>query len=109
MATLKFKPDPTFTARVMIPVHGGDPAPVVFTFKHRTKDAMSRLLDKVQAEVPAGTRSDVQVVQDIASGWDFEEPFTAKNIELLLQNYAGAGRAIFNSYVQEIGQARSGN
>jgi hypothetical protein len=40
MAKLKLVANPTFRAKVGIPVAGGPEVPVEFVFKHRTKTAL---------------------------------------------------------------------
>lgn len=99
--TLALKP--TFTAKVDIPIPGQVAAPVEFTFKARTKDEFKELVDGI-----AG-RDDVEIIMDIASGWELEDAFDAKNVALLLQNYMGAASAIIGKYFSELTQARLGN
>lgn len=94
---------PTFAALVAIPVAGGDAEKVEFTFKARTKDEFSEFIAAVK------DMEDVELVQQVASGWGLEDAFEAKNIELLCQNYLGAARAIVEKYIAELTQARLGN
>lgn len=99
--TFKLKADPTFEAAVPIPIPGSDPKKVKFTFKHRTKDELKEFVTE--------ERSDIDVVMNIAVGWELEPPFTRENVELLLQNYHGAATAISLTYMRELGGARLGN
>lgn len=103
MARLKLNPEPTFKAKVGIPVPGGRPADVQFTFKHRTRDEVIDWLD--------GSReaSDVQSVMDCAIAWDLDDEFTAENVERLCNNYTGAGMAIVGTYLDELRGARAKN
>lgn len=103
MAKIKLNPDPTFTAPVSIPVHGKSPVAVKFTFKHRTKDAAQAWLDTVK------DKGDAEVVMECATGWELDDAFTQENIELLLQNYVGAGGAIVSTYLDELLAARAKN
>lgn len=95
--------DPTFQAKVQIPVAGKKPAEVEFTFKGRTRDQFQVFVDGLSG------REDVEVILDIASGWDLEDPFGKDSIEKLCQIHIGAPRAIIEKYLTEITQARSGN
>lgn len=95
--------NPTFTRAVEIPVAGGKPATVEFTFKHRTRDAFRELLDGM-----AG-RDDISLLQDVACGWELSDPFDADSLNTLIQNYAGAGRAVVEAYIDELRGARRGN
>lgn len=105
MAKLVLKPAPTFTKAVPVPVHGGDAVPVVFTFKHRTRDDFLAWLNEPSKE----GRSDVEAIMDVASGWELAEPFDAENVGVLVQNYMGAGRVVIETYINELTGARRGN
>lgn len=96
---------PTFTARVAIPVPGQAPELVEFTFKGRTRDQFAEFIESIKE----GESKDVEVIMDIASGWELEDAFDAKNVELLTQNYLGAARAIIDKYLAELTTARLGN
>lgn len=100
---LKLIANPTFKAKVGIPVAGGDPAEVMFEFKHRTRDELAaflRALDEM---------TDVQMALAVATGWDLTDAFNEKNVALLMQNYIGSTRAVLDVYVTELAQARLGN
>jgi tail assembly chaperone len=93
--TLKLTADPTFEAKVVIPLPGGSRSdPVGFTFKHMT---MSQLKAFV-AEVGEG-KPDVEVVGAIVAGWDLADAFNSENVKTLLNNYAKAGEAIFSGWL----------
>lgn len=96
---------PTFRSKVFIPVPGQSPEPVEFTFKGRTRDQFADFIESIKD----GEVKDVEVIMDIASGWELEDAFDAKNIELLTQNYLGAARAIIDKYLAELTTARLGN
>lgn len=105
MAKPKFSltPAPTFKARVLVPVPGKTAELVEFTFKGRTRDQFKEFIDGLK------DREDVDVVLDIASGWELDDAFDKENIELLTQSYLGAARAIIEKYLSELTQARLGN
>lgn len=105
---LKLKADPTFQATVNIPIAGGKPAPVVFTFKHRTRDEHDAFA-KDWASEEGVKRPYVDYVLAVAEGWDLDDPFTRENVDLLLQNYHRAGAAIVGAYTTELLLATSGN
>lgn len=94
---------PSFKAKVAIPVPGQAAELVEFTFKGRTRDEFKDFIDTLK------DREDVDVVMDIASGWELDDPFDAENVEILTQNYLGAARAIIEKYLSELTQARLGN
>jgi hypothetical protein len=103
MAKIKLDPAPTFTAPVKIPVHGSDPAVIAFTFKHRTRTELGEWV-KSTAEM-----TDSEVIATCASGWEFDDEFTPKNIHRLVENYGGSGLAVFNAYIDELRGARAKN
>ena len=103
MSKIKLEAEPTFKAKVNIPIPGGDPAPVEFTFKHRTRDAVLAWMDEIKGE------KDSDAILTMASGWELDDEFNAKNIDLLCQNYLGAGKAIFETYLSELRGQRAKN
>lgn len=104
MAKLKLQPDPTFKAKVEIAVPGAAPASVVFTFKHRTKDEVERLVKEV-----ATMESDHQVVMAVAVDWELSDTFNDENVKTLIANYISAPAQIFETYLQELSGNRRKN
>jgi len=105
MAKVKIKliPDPTFSATVSIPIPGDKTGDVTFTFKGRTRDEYREFVDGITG------RTDLEVVMDIVSGWNLDEPFSSDNVAMLLNAYVAAGRAIIDKYFAELTNARLGN
>lgn len=101
---LALKASPTFPRNVAIPVPGAGTSDVEFIFKHRTRDGLRDFLK----ELP-GRENDVEVILDIASGWDLEDPFDAESIATLTQNYPGSAAEIVETYINELSGARLGN
>jgi hypothetical protein len=97
-------PQPTFKHKVKMPIPGAGFVDVEFIFKHRTKTEFQEFMEKAKDQT-----DDVALVMDVASGWELEESFDKDNIEKLVDNYTGAARAIFSTYVDEIIKARVGN
>lgn len=102
MAKIKLCADPTFNAMVPIPIPGAKPTPVQFTFKHRTKKEVAEWGVKLE-------KSDVELVKDMASGWELDDAFNDENISQLCDSYAGAAYAIFETYLEELRGARTKN
>lgn len=95
--------NPTFTAKVGIPVAGGEPVPVQFTFRHRTKKQIEEWM-RTRAD-----KSDADSFMDMVEGWDLDDPFNRESVETLLENYAGAALATYRAYIDELLQAKLGN
>lgn len=103
MAKLSIKAAPTFKATVSIPVAGGAPVDVEFTFKHRTKDEMKSFLESRDG------LTDVDTLLQMVDNWDFAEAFTRESAEEMLQNYLGAAVNIYVRYVEELTKAKTKN
>lgn len=105
MSKVKFvlDPAPTFKAVVDIPLHGGETAPVIFEFKHRTRDELEEFSKGV------GERSVEDTVLDAAVGWELDDPFNKESVAKLCANYMGAPNAIATTYYRELYQRRLGN
>jgi hypothetical protein len=106
MAKIQLVAAPTFKAVVDIPVPGGKPAGVQFTFKARTKAAFKEFLDSLTDD---GNQEDPDVIMSIASGWELDDPFDRDNVDKLVQNYIGSSRAIIEKYITELTAARAKN
>ena len=103
MARLKLIAEPTFPARVEVPLAGGAVAEVVMTFKHRTRTQLDEYI------ASRAGKTDVESFMEIVSGWDLEDEFTAANVELLLENHIGAALAVYKTYLKELVGAREKN
>ena len=103
MAKLSLKASPTFPATVSIPVAGGEPVSVKFTFKHRTKSALDEFI-KSRAEV-----ADIDSFMSMVEGWDLEDAFTKENAESILENYIGTALAVYRAYIDELVKAKVKN
>ena len=103
MAKLSLVAKPTFSSKVSIPIAGEKAVTVTFTFKARTRDAFKAFVESLS------DREDVDVILDVASGWDLEDAFDRENIELLTQNYLGSARAIIEEYLSSLTAARAKN
>lgn len=106
MAKLALVLSPTFTLPVPIPVPGKKPVNVEFKFKARTKTAFKEFMETITDGNP---HDDVDVVMDVACGWEQDEPFERDNVAKLLDSYLGASRAIIEAYISEMTAARQKN
>lgn len=95
---------PTFKAPVQIPVPGARPVSVEFTFKYRDRDAFKEFLDGLHAST-----EDVDLLLDIASGWELDEPFEKASLEKMVKTYIGSAAAVLNAYIAESTGARAKN
>jgi hypothetical protein len=103
MAKLALKANPTFQAKVGIPVAGGASVDVLFTFKHRTKTQLAEFVNT------RADKTDEATVLDMVTAWDLEDAFGPDSVKELLENYIGAALATYHTYVEELTKAKSGN
>ncbi|HBC6230991.1 TPA: hypothetical protein KEW28_002784 [Proteus mirabilis] len=86
-------PNPTFKANVKIPVAGKEkPEVVTFTFKHRSVSELDGMREKPISEF----------FERIIADWAIEEPYNKENLNILLDNYPSASRAISSTYYNEL-------
>lgn len=114
MAKLALNPSPTFSAKVLIPVAGAEPAPVVMTFRHRTRKALAELTARVKASEALDEGHPDKIpesafILDCVTAWDLDDPLTAENVDRLLDGHHGAGAAISVTYYLTLSQGRQGN
>lgn len=104
MANFSLTAEPTFTAKVAIPVPGKKATNVEFTFKWRNSDDLKELVEGL-----GNYKSDTDAVLDMASGWELKDVFDYENVEKMVKNYTGSAAAIINKYLSENSGARTGN
>ncbi|MCE3605820.1 phage tail assembly chaperone [Massilia sp. P8910] len=100
---------PTFKAPVQIHIPGAGEAEINFTFKSRTKDELKEFTESLSGIDGEDGPKDADVLLDIASGWDLDEPFDAASLEKLVQRYMGAAQAVISAYFNELTGARTKN
>jgi hypothetical protein len=101
----KIKANPTFKAKVAIPLPGEGFHNLVFEFKHKRRGEFAELIKNGVLD----TKSDLDAVLDICVGWELAEPFNRENVEELLEEYHGAAQAIVLTWGRELSGARLGN
>lgn len=103
MATLKLTANPTFKAKVTIPVTGEKPVEVEMTFKHRTKTALDEFIQSRNG------KEDVESFMEMVTAWELEDEFNADSVKLLLENYIGSAVATYRKYIDELMAAKIKN
>lgn len=105
-------PAPTFSVLANIPVAGGGPAlPLAFTGRHRRVSELRALQKRMLDE----SMSDTDVLLEIMADWQVQRadgsavPFNADTVAELLDNYPGAGPALYQAYSDALREARAGN
>lgn len=119
----KIKQNPTFKAKVVIPIVGGDGVETEFEFKYLTRKELAAMYDKWSDEAKKLTFEDVtlaeltdqemklQVMQikDIVCGWDIEDEFNDENIEGLVNISINIVKAITDVYQKAYVESKLGN
>ncbi len=104
---LKLQPNPTFWAKVGIPVPGqAEPATIECEFAHMDRDEFRQFA----SPEAAATRSDAESLARILRGWKgVDTTFSPEAVATLCRQYHGAAFAISSAFVQELTKARLGN
>ena len=108
MAKLKLIPDPTFEAKVAVPVPGAGTVDVKFTFKHRTRDELQRFLAETASDAES-KMDDVQLVMACACGWELADTFDEKNVGEFVRQYIAGPASVYETYTAEMIGARLKN
>lgn len=103
MAKITLVPNPTFDAKVPVPVPGSGEVDTVFTFKYRTREEMQKFLAEHK------DMDDTQLVMGCASGWELADPFDEKNVKEFASKYIAGPAAVFETYCAEMTGARLKN
>lgn len=120
----KLLANPTFPAKVGIPVAGGPSVNVVFTFKHRTKTQYADWLETLNARKGKGVEGDLDTFLEMVEGWietdaeakkfaqdaeGMSETFSRENAGVLLEQRMSVAQSAFDTYLAELTKAREKN
>lgn len=101
---LKLQPNPTFEAKVLVPVPGGKDVEVTFTFNHKGREAIKEFAERAKAA------EDIDSVSEIVSGWDgIDAAFSRENLAALLDAYPALSARIIQAWFDEIASAKTKN
>lgn len=95
MAKFTLQPNPTFKAKVEIPVPGALVSEVEFTFRFRDRDKLTDLMKRITEQDRVAT------VMEMATGWELSDEFNADNIRLMDTTYIGALERVVEKYWTE--------
>lgn len=126
MAKIRIAQNPTFKALVSIPIVGGEPEKIEFTFKYRDRLGLAALFDEWNLKrdetrtalgdsptlseiVAADTEQQSQQIKDLVVSWGFDDKFDDKSIQALVTSCQGSAEAVVNAYQNAFNQARLGN
>jgi hypothetical protein len=100
---LKKQPAPTFKATAQIPVAGGDSVPLEIEYRYMKR----RELIDFYARLPE-LNDDEALLGEVVVGWNgYEDSYSAAALKDLLDAYPRAGKAIYDTFNQEVtGAAR---
>jgi hypothetical protein len=130
---------PPITAEVEIPTPQGKALKVKFDFVYRDREAMAefstsllaksqRALEKARASIAEANaesdegvgefdrklvqdamRRDVEMILDVATGWNVDLPFDETTLGVFVKRYAGAPSAIYEEYKHRMTEGKRGN
>ncbi|CAG9184285.1 phage tail assembly chaperone [Cupriavidus respiraculi] len=103
----KIQPNPTFNLTVKVPTPGEAPQSLKLLCHYKDEEQAREFLARAIEAEGQGERADLT---EIVAGWeDVDEEFSPEALKRLLRNYGGAGRAIFQAYLDELQGQRRGN
>lgn len=94
---------PNFKLPVSFLMPNGDEAKIVFTVKHRKASEIQALYNDDKGI------SDVQMITELAVGWDLDEEFNDENVKELLDLFPAAALSLTGSYLQALAGHRVKN
>ena len=102
---LKLMPEPKFTANVSLTVPGNaDPAVVQITFKYMTRTQVFDFFESMKG------KKDAEALKELIMDWEgFDEKYTPKNLEILLEHYPAAATEIISAYTRNLMESRVKN
>lgn len=127
MAKIKIAQNPTFTADVQLPRVGADPIAVAFHFRYMDRMTLAGMFDRWNKAREAwferakngdaswedSTAGEIALQADqlneIVTGWDLEDEFSAEAVLDLVRTCTGAPKAVIDAYQAAYSPARLGN
>lgn len=101
------QPKPVFQAQVTIPTPTGE-GTITFQFKHKGRKALKAFFDSLGEGETA--RPDSEALLELVDGWTgVDEKFSPEALDILLDNYPAAARAIFEAYNKGLFEGRQKN
>lgn len=112
---LKLKPDPRFSAPVLVPVPGADAVEIQLRFRYKTRTELADY--SARAAKAHGNGSDLELLLEVVDGWEravVDEagnavPFSREALAALIDAYPGAVLAVLRSYFAAHNEARAKN
>lgn len=101
----KINPNPTFTAKVQLSVPGQDRRETVdIEFKHLSRKDIKNFFEGIEG------KTDAESLGEIIVAWKgIDAPFSAANLEQLLDNYPASARELYEAFRAELMEARQKN
>lgn len=106
----KLNPNPTFKASVKVSVPGGDPLPIEFEFKHKTRTGLAEWMKN------QGARPDREIVPEFIVGWSGvineagdQEPWSVDSFLKLAENYPAAAVEVYAGYIAALTESKAKN
>lgn len=103
MAKFKLVAEPTFKSNVFIPRPGQVNGQIELTFRHYKLSDITKFEEELKGKTVS------ELVMKIVTDWNLEEEFNQDNLDILLNNYPAAAKAITDTYYKEIFGQREKN
>lgn len=103
-------PNPTFPAKVKIPVPGGAVQILELEFKYLPRKEFLSFVKKMEEAVKnKDDDKGTTLLFSVIKGWNVDADLNRKNFDRLSDNYPFAAIEIYLTYLKEINRAKAGN
>ena len=99
---LSLKALPDFKLPVKFQLANGEDAEVVLTVKHKKSSELQEILNRENF-------STKELINEICSDWDLEEPFNDENVDEFANLFPGAVPSLMDSYMKALAGQRVKN
>lgn len=97
---LTLVPSKSFEVEVAIPMPTGKDAKIKVGFKHKGRKALEEWLKTDDGE-NAEPKKDFEALAEVIENWKgVDAEYSEENLEVLLDSYPAAGRALISGYLQ---------
>ena len=101
----KLNPNPTFTAKITIPVPGGKAQPLTFKFKRLGRKALRDMFAAMEKsrDEKVSESEELEMLMTFIDGWeDVDAEFSEEALGVLCDNFPGAIGAIIQGYTEKM-------
>ena len=102
----KVNPAPTFEGTASLTVHGqAEPTTIKVTWKHKGSKAFAAWMESATT-----VSGDAEFLDEVIEAWEGpDKAYSRETLEQLLDAYPHAGQELYDSYLRDLRERRTGN